>query len=94
MTKSTPNSPAARKASQEAIPVSTDDVRISVFVFMVMLALYTSVITCSARIHPGRWAASAVRISWEGELRTAATLIPAPLTGSLLPVELSERRPS
>jgi len=60
--------------------------------FMVMFTLYHSVLTRSARLRLGQWAASAVSISWEGELRTAATLIPALLRESLLPVELSERR--
>ena len=93
MTKSTPISPPARKASAAAMTVSTWLGTFS-FRIMVMQAVYITVLTDSYRSNPGRWAASAVRISWEGELRTAATLIPAPLRGSLLPVELSERRPS
>ena len=94
MTKSNPISPPARKASKDAIAVSTC-MRISVFVFMVMLALYTSVITCSASACPGLMVPdNADRISWEGELWTAATLIPTFLREGLLPVELSERRPS
>ena len=63
--------------------------------FMVMLTLKHSVITSSAWHLPGKWVATATRNSWEGELRTnAATLIPALLRESLLPVELSERRSS
>lgn len=91
LTKSMPISAPGREAKAAATTVSTG-IRNVMFQFMVMLALYNSVLTRSAWLRLGQWAASVVRISWGGELRTAATLIPASLRGSLLPVELSERR--
>lgn len=91
LTKSRPTEIPIKESRKAATAVSTG-IRILIFVFMVMLARYTSAITCSTRFRPGQWAASADRISWEGELRTAATLIPALLRESFLPVELSERR--
>jgi hypothetical protein len=62
------------------------------FTFMVMLALYTSALSCSAWIDSGRRGPCASLISWREGLRTAATLIPTPACGSLPPVELSEGR--
>ena len=91
LTQSRPISPPNTEARAAATAVSTVT-RTLMFMFIVMLTLDNSVLTRSARFRPGQWTAQAVRISWEGELRTAATLIPAPLRGSLLPVELSERR--
>ena len=58
--------------------------------FMVMQALYNSVLTRSARCISGLRAALAACEKWEGELWTAATLIPALLRKRLLPFELSK----
>lgn len=90
LTKSRPIS-APIKETKAAATVSTG-IRNVMFQFMVMLTRYNRVLTRSARLRWGQWAASAVPFSWEGELRTAATLIPALLQESHLPVELSERR--
>ena len=94
LTQSRPISAPIRDAKAAATTVSTGT-RTRMFVFMVMLALYTSALTSGTWHPPGKWVAPATRNSWEGELRTnAATLIPALLRESLLPVELSERRSS
>lgn len=91
LTKSRPISAPIKETKAAATAVSTG-MRILIFVFMVMLqALYTSVITCAASLRL-MVTGKADRVSWEGELRTAATLIPALLQESHLPVELSERR--
>ena len=93
LTQSRPTTAPEREARAAATAVSTG-IRNVMFQFMVMLARYNSAITCSASVRPGSMVSgNAGRISWEGELRTAATLIPALLRESLLPVELSERRP-
>jgi hypothetical protein len=93
LTKSMPNSHPNKEASAEAT-VRLCMLNVYLYsMFMVMLTLYKSVLTSSASACPRLMVTGhADRISWEGELRTAATLIPAPFRGSLLPVELSERR--
>jgi len=83
--------PPIKEARDAATAISTV-MRTLMFIFMVMLTLYNSVLTDSAWLRPGRWAAEAVRINWGEGLGTAATLIPARLLTSLSPVERQTRR--
>jgi hypothetical protein len=65
------------------------------FQFMVMLAVYITVLTRSASVMPESMVSgNAGRENWGEGLRTAATLIPTRLQAGLSPVELSERRES
>lgn len=95
LTKSRPILHPIKEAKAAAITVRPWMLDVYLYsMFMVMLTLYHSVLTRSYQRNLGQWAALSVPFSWEGELRTAATLIPASLRGSLLPVEHSERRVS
>lgn len=88
LTKSTPILLPVTRASEAATTVRpwTETLML---MFMVMQTLYISVLTVSARWISGLRAAFAAREKWEGELRIAATLIPALLWKRLLPFELS-----
>lgn len=90
LTKSRPNSVPTWETSATMTRVSAL-IWTLMFTFMVMLALYTSALTNSARSYPGRWAVSTALKSWGEGQRTAGTMIPAPARGSLPPVKLSER---